>query len=185
MSFGGQSSSSDSERGLSFYDRLYFSDKARGEYDHVKTRAREAEADPGGLAFMPTVNALLPVGKYGLHPNTTTGVDQLGRDMFSRASGSRAQRGFNTAYNLEGVTGDAVRMVAPTLIPLQTQYALARAQAAPALRAASFGYAKTPMDIISSLLAGAGRSTSEGMGFGLGISGIGEVGALGAAAASA
>jgi hypothetical protein len=185
MSFGGQGSHSQSDRGLSLYDRLYFGDRAREEFNYVKGQSDQAVRDPGGLAFMPTVDRLLPVGRYGLNPNADMGAQQLGRDMFGRASGSRASRGFNTAHNLEGVVGDAVRMASPTLMPLVQQYALARATAAPALRAASFGYAKSPMDIISNLLAASGQSNSESMGFGMGVSGIGEVASIGAAGAGA
>jgi hypothetical protein len=184
MSFGGQDSSGTSDRGLSLYDRLYFGDRAKEEFNYVKGHSDAAVRDPAGLAFMPTVDRLLPVGKYGLHPGTEMGVHQLGRDMFGRASGSRAQRGFNTAHNLEGVTGDAIRMSTGTLLPLQTQYALSRAQMAPQLRGLSMGYAKTPMDVISNLLASSGSSQNQSEGVGMDASTLIPIAAAAIAAGS-
>jgi hypothetical protein len=184
MSFGGQASDSSSSRGLNWYERNHFSGLAPAEFGYLQSRARAAADDPGGLSYMNTVNALLPTGEFGLHPSSTMGVRQLGSESWNKASGSRAQRGFRAPTNLEAVLGDSMRMIAPQLIPLQTQYALGRAELAPKLRGLSMGYAATPMQIISSLLSGTGASTSSGMGFGLGLSGV-DVGGMSASAASA
>lgn len=159
-------SSSESSQGLLPGQRGYFSGLAPDEFSYARKRARQAEADPGGLQYQGVVNQLLPIGKYGLPTGATEGVYQLGRDLFTQASGSRASRGFRSPENLEAVLGDAVRMASGTLIPQSTQVALQRAQMAPALRQAAFGYASNPMQMINSLLSGSAQSASESFGFG-------------------
>lgn len=170
MSYGQQSSNSEQSSGLSPYYRNWFSTQTPDEYGYVRKRAREAERDPGGLQFMDTVNQLLPIGKYGLPTGATEGTYQLGRDLMTKYSGTRAMRGFNQPENLEGVLGDAVRMASGQLIPLSTQVAMQRAQMAPALREASFGYASSPMKVIQSLLSSSGQSKSSSSGFGFDVS---------------
>lgn len=170
MSFGSQSASSQQSRGLLGPERAYFSGLTPRLFSDVERTAQAAQDDPGGLEFMPVVNQLLPVGEYGLPPGAVAGAKQLGRDVFGSASANRAMRGGYSPSNLEGVLGDAVRMASPQLIPISTQYALQRAQMAPALRRSAFGYAMTPMEVISNLLAGTGEgfSRSSGFGFSLG-----------------
>lgn len=183
MSYSQNSSSSSSSRGLGNEQRQYFSWQTPEEYNYIKGAARRAAADPGGLSYMPTVDKLLPVGKYGTAASGDAGIAQLGRDMFSKTSGARAQRGFTTAPNLESVIGDSLRMASPQLIPLAQQYALQRAAMAPQLQQMSMGYTLTPMQIISNLLAGTGESSASGFGFGAGWNDSGNAAAGGAATA--
>jgi hypothetical protein len=63
-------------------------------------------------------------------------------------------------------------------------YAMKRAALAPTLRQASFGYAKTPIEIIQSLLANSGSGTGSSTGFGFTASLSGAVSDKQAAAAS-
>ena len=170
-SYGQQRSDSHSTQGLMPMQRQQFSNMTPGEFGYVRKRAREAEADPGGLQYQGVVDKLLPMGPYGLPEGATKGVYQLGRDMFTQASGSRAQRGFRSPANLEAVLGDSLRMASGALIPQSTQVALQRAQMAPALRQAAFGYASSPMQILQSLLAGSGESTGSSSGFGFSLAG--------------
>lgn len=171
FNYGEQESASESSQGLLPGQRAHFSGLAPGEFGYARKRARQAEADPGGLQYQGVVNQLLPMGKYGLPASANEGVYQLGRDLFTQASGSRARRGFQSPENLEAVLGDAVRMASGALIPQSTQVALQRAQMMPALRQASFGYASNPMQMINSLLSGSGQSTGSSSGFGFGASG--------------
>lgn len=177
MSFGmgKQSSKQSQSSGLDRPQRTLFSGWAPAEFGYARSRARAAEADPAGLAYRNVVDQMLPTGPYGLPYGATEGVYQLGRDLMSQYSGTRAQRGFNSPMNLEGVLGDAVRMAAPQLIPLSTNYALQRAQIAPALRQASFGYAQSPFEMLQSILSGSssGKGSSSGWGFNFG---LGEAG---------
>lgn len=166
MSFGQQSSESVSRRGLLPEQQYWASSQVPGLFGNVQQASQQAQTDPGGLQFQGAVNQLLPVGPYGVPTGATQGVMQLGQDLWSNASGARAARGGTSPYNLEGVLGDAVRMASPTLIPLATQTAFQRAAMAPQLRQSAFGYAMTPMQVISNLLSGTGESTSSSSGFG-------------------
>lgn len=166
FSYGSQKSESQSNQGLPAHWRSYYLDKSIPEFDYLQGRTRGYAQDPGGLRWQGDVDRLLPTGKYGLHPNLEGSTLQLGRDLFSNASSSRAMRGFNTPPSLEAVTGDAIRMASPQLANLQTQYALARAQMAPELQKLSFGYEQTPMQILQNLISGSGASSSSGSGFG-------------------
>lgn len=188
MSFGmqGGHSSSESQQGLLPGQRNYFSGLAPTEYGNVKQASTESMADPAGTNFLPFIERLIPSGRYGLPASVDQGMYQLGQDMFSKASASRAARGFNTASNLEGVTGDAIRMVSGQMIPTLTNYALQRAAMAPQLRGAFMGYATTPMQIISNLLSGTGESSASSSNFGFGISaGSGGGGSSGGSSPSA
>lgn len=162
MSFGSGGQSSSSTRGLAPDEHAYFSDKSRNLFTDTEGFSREAANDSGGLQYMSTVDQLLPLGRYGLPTSATEGTYQLGRDLFTQASGSRAQRGFSTPNNIEAVVGDAVRMASGQLIPQSIQMALTRAQMAPALRQAAFGYRMTPMQTLSNLLASSGASQGSG-----------------------
>ena len=171
MGFGGAGynqsrSSQSSSQGLLPEQRQYFSGLAPSEFGFVQGLSRQARKDPGGLQYQNVVDQLLPIGRYGLPTGATEGVYQLGRDLFTGASGARAQRGFNQPENLEGVLGDAVRMASGQLIPQSTQVALQRAQMAPALRQAAFGYGMTPMQTLQQLLAGSGASQGAASSFG-------------------
>lgn len=179
MSFGQQKSSSTQTRGLLSPQHSYFSGLTPDLFTGVEGTSRGARDDPGGLEFMPTVDQLLPVGEYGLPPGAVAGAKQLGRDMFSSASGQRAARGGFSPENLEGVAGDAIRMAAPQLLPYSMQYALQRAAMAPSLRRASFGYAMTPMEVVSNLLAGSGEGRSSSSGFGFSLSDMSPSGVFG------
>jgi len=162
MSYGQESHSQSS--GLNPDQRAWFSGQAPSLFRQSQGFSREAANDPGGLEYLNLIdNSLLPTGKYGLPQAATEGVYQLGRDLFANASASRAQRGFGQASNLEGVLGDAIRMASGQLIPISTQVALQRAQMAPALRQARFGYQMTPMQTLRDLLSGS--SVGQGSGF--------------------
>lgn len=182
MSYGQQSSNSQSERGLPGIYRVHFLNESIPEFGYVQNLSHGAAADPSGSRFMTQVDRMLPVGKYGLHPNMDMAVGQIGRDMFSNASASRTLRGFNNANNLEAVTGDAVRMASPVLAPLVSQYALDRANMAPKLQQLSVGYGTTPMNILQNLIGGSGTSSSTSGGFGFDISELLKAAGAGAAA---
>lgn len=167
MSYSQQSGKAKNSQGLMPEQRSYFSGQAPRLFGEAEGFARQAASDPGGLGFLNIIdNSLLPTGKYGLPTAATEGVYQLGRDLFTQASGSRAQRGFNTSANLEGVLGDAVRMASGQLIPMSTQVALERAKMAPQLQQARFGYQMTPMQTLQQLLSGSGQGQSSSSGFG-------------------
>ena len=172
MSFGMQGSESQQQqtRGLSPGDRSYFSGLAAPRFANFEKYAEESRQDPGGLQYQSVVDQLLPLGPYGLPTGATAGVQQLGRDVWSNASSSRAQRGFGNDTNLEAVLGDAVRMASGQLIPLSTQVALERAKMAPTLRQAAFNYGKSPIEIINALLASSGEGTGSSNSFGFGAS---------------
>ena len=74
--------------------RNYFSGLTPGYFKQAEQFSQQAAADPGGLQYQSTVDQLLPMGKYGLPASADQGVYQLGRDLFTQSSGSRAQRGF-------------------------------------------------------------------------------------------
>ena len=115
---------------------------------------------------MNTVNQLLPMGRFGMSQGADQGISQLGREMFTSASGNRAQRGFNTPYNLEAVLGDSMRMASGQLIPQANEFAMQRAQMAPQLRQAHFGFGSQPMQAMQQLLTGSSQGGSESHGFG-------------------
>ncbi len=170
MSFGlgynEHESEQQSSSGLFKPQRTYFSNISPKEFGYARGRALEAEQDPGGLQYQSVVDRLLPMGRYGLPAGSEAGVYQLGRDLFSRASGSRAQRGFTNPQNLEAVLGDSLRMASGQLIPQATQVALQRAQMAPALRQAAFGYGTAPLQFLQQLLSGSSEGTGSSSGFG-------------------
>lgn len=171
MSYGQQGSESRESRGLMPAQREYFSGLAPGIFDEARGFSRAAALDPAGLEYLPAVERMLPTGRYGLPSNVDAGVFQLGRDLFSGASGARALRGFGTPASLEGVAGDALRMASGQLAPLMTQYALQRAAITPQLRQMAFGFQMTPSQILSNLLAATGQSQSDSSGFGFNLSG--------------
>lgn len=173
MSFGMQESGSQSNQGLMPEQRYYFGSMMPELFGQARTRADEAYADPGGLAFQPVVDQLLPIGPYGVPTSATEGVKQLGRDLFTGVSGSRAMRGWASPYNLEGVVGDSVRMASGQLVPLATQTAFTRAQMAPALRQAAFNFGVSPFEMVSRAVSGSGQSSSSGSGFMLDASAFG------------
>lgn len=172
MSGNYQQSQSGAEQssGLMGADRGWFSNISPGRFRQFERFAREAGNDPGGLAYQSTVDKLLPMGKYGLPQGAEGGALQLGRDSFAGASGNRAQRGFNTPYNLEGVMGDAFRMMSGSLLPLTTQTALTRAGMAPQLRQTAFGYKTSPMQVLQNFVAGSSEGASRSAGYGGGAS---------------
>ncbi len=176
MSFGKQDSESRSSQGLNPGERVAMSNQAPGIYNQYRQRADTAMGDPGGLEYQSTVDQLLPMGKYGMAQSADQGAYQLGKDLFTSASGNRAQRGFNTPYNLEGVLGDSMRMASSQLMPQANAFAMQRAQMAPALRQASFGYGSAPMQALQQLLAGSSQSGSESHSFGGDASKILELG---------
>lgn len=165
------SQQSESSQGLMPTQRAWFSRRAPGLFGAFTDLANTGMGDPAGLQYEDTVNRMIPIGRYGLPTSATEGTYQVGRDLFSQASASRAGRGFRSPDNLEAVLGDAVRMASGTLIPLSTQFALQRAQIAPALRSAAFGYGRSPIDVLQNLLAGSGASSSSGSGFGFNAAG--------------
>ena len=193
MSFGMNKSKqrSSQEQGVTRQTRGFLSDRIPTQYETFRTRANQAYADPGGLEFESTVNRLLPQGRYGQSLGADQGISQLGRDTFGFASGNRAQRGFNTPYNLEGVLGDAMRMASGQLVPEANAFALQRAQMMPALRQAQFGYGSSILDMISKLVSGGtGKAASDSFGFqaampGAGSGGAGAGGGAGAASSGA
>jgi len=85
-----QESSQQQSSGLTPGVRDYFSNITPRHFGYARKRALDAEKDPGGLAYSSVVDQLLPIGKYGLPVGATEGVYQLGRDLFTQASGSRA-----------------------------------------------------------------------------------------------
>lgn len=165
MGFGVQSGSSKSTQGLIPGAREYFSNRSLPLFGDVEKASADAANDPAGLDFLPALNQLIPLGKYGLPVGAEAGVAQLGRDLFGQASSSRALRGGMTPMDLEGVLGDAIRSASGQLIPLSTQTAMQRAQMLPAFRQASFGYKMTPMDMVNKLLSGSGESSAKNFGF--------------------
>ena len=165
MSFGKQESEQRQSQGLNPGERVLFSNLAPHTFERFANRAKGAMNDPGGLDFMPTVDRLLPMGRYGMSQGADAGAMQFGRDLFTSASGNRAQRGFNTPYNLEGVTGDALRMASSQLIPQANAFAMQRAQMAPALRQAQFGYGAQPMQMLHGLLTGSSQGGGQSSGF--------------------
>lgn len=170
-SYGQSSSQSEQSQGLNPAQRAWFSRQAPGEFGRLQEFAARGAQDPGGLYYGQTVDQMLPIGRYGLPTGATEGVSQLGRDLYGQYSGSRAARGFNAPENLEGVIGDALRMASPQLLPLSTQFALQRAQLAPALRQASFGYGVAPFEAIRNILSGSGSGSSSANAFNLGLAG--------------
>ena len=183
FNFGKQSSKQESSQGLMPGERSYFSGLTPGYFRQFDTRAKQAMGDPGGLEYMNVVDRLLPTGRYGLPVGATEGVHQLGRDLFAQTSGARAARGFRSPDNLEAALGDAIRMASGQLIPLSTQFAMQRAQMAPALRSAAFGYGSAPLETLRNLLAssGASKGTSSGFGFGFTLPGGKDAASLPAA----
>lgn len=165
MSFGKQSSEQRSSTGLNPGERVWFSNRAPGAYRDVENLSTEAYNDPGGLAYQGVVDQLLPMGRYGQSQGADQGIMQLGREAFTGASGNRAQRGFNTPHSLDGVIGDAMRMASSQLIPQSNAFAMQRAQMAPALRQAAFGYGMTPMQTMQQLLTGSSQSGGTSSGF--------------------
>jgi hypothetical protein len=178
MSFGKQQSEQRQSSGLNPGERVLFSNAAKGQFDRAQGLADEAYRDPGGLAYQGMVNQLLPMGRYGMAQSVDDGISQLGRDLFVGASGNRAQRGFNTPYNLEGVLGDSMRMASSQLVPQANQFAMQRAQFAPQLRQAAFGYGQIPFQNLSQLLTGSsqGGASSSGFQFALPTPGSGAAG---------
>lgn len=172
-SYNQQSGSSSSSQGLTPEYRQYFSAQTPSAYARANAAAQQAQADPGGLAYQNVVNQLLPIGRYGLPTGATEGTYQLGRDLFTQASGSRAKRGFTQPENLEAVLGDAVRMASGQLIPQSTQVALQRAQMAPALQQSALGYGTAPIQTLQQLLAGSGQTQQQNSGFGFSAAGAG------------
>lgn len=168
MSFGMNKSDSESNQsqGLNPGERVWFSDRTPGMFQQFQGRSQEAMNDPGGLQFRHVVDQLLPQGRYGMSLGADQGAMQLGRDIFTGASGNRAQRGFNSPYNLEGVLGDALRMSSSQLIPQANQFAMQRAQFMPQLRQAHFGFGSQPMQMLQQLLTGSSQGGSSGSGFG-------------------
>lgn len=183
MSFGHQSSGSESSQGLFGEQRMQFSQMLPGLYGQARQRADEAYADPGGLQYQGVVDTLLPTGRYGLPTAATEGVAQLGRDTFSRASAARFMRGGGSPYNLEGVLGDSMRMAAPTLLPLSSQFALAKAQMHPALRRAAFDFGIAPFEMANRAVSGSGSSTSSSEGLMMDLNSILKMGVSGVGAA--
>lgn len=163
--FGYQQSKSKQSSGLNKNQRTYFSNVAPSAYSTIEKQARMGMEDPGGLEFQPVVDQLLPMGQYGGAASADPGLRQWGRDMFTQAAGNRAQRGFNTPYNFEAVAGDAMRMAAPRITDIATNYALQRAQMAPTLRQSSFGYAQAPFENINNILSGSSSGKSDSWGF--------------------
>ena len=173
MSFGSQSSDQQqqSQTGLLPEHRTYFSGLTPGLFSNVSQAARLGLEDPAGLDFTTQVDRLLPRGRYGVAPDAEMGVRQLGRDLFSQASAARALRGGYNPEHLESVLGDSIMAMSANIVPLQTQYAMARAQLAPQLRQAAFGFAVTPFQLASNILSqaveSAGTGHSSGIGFGV------------------
>lgn len=165
MSFGKQESEQRTSTGVNPGERVWFSDRAPGAYNQFKYRAEEAMNDPGGLQFQGVVDQLMPMGRYGMSQGADQGISQLGRDIFTGASGNRAQRGFNTPYNLEAVLGDSMRMASSQLVPQANAFALSRAQMAPALRQAHFGYGSAPMQTLQQILSGSSQGGGNSSGF--------------------
>ena len=162
---GGSGSKSNQNSGVHGDERGWFNAISPDQFNSFDSVARQAKNDPGGLDYQGTVDKLLPMGRYGQSQGADNGIMQLGRDLFSSASSNRAQRGFNTPYNLEGVLGDSMRMASSQLIPQANQFAQSRAQMAPALRQASFGYGSAPMQVIQNLLNGTSLGNSKSFGF--------------------
>ena len=172
--YGQSNSESEQSQGLTPAYRNWFSAQAPGEFGRLQGFADQARQDPGGLGYRSVVDQLLPIGRYGLPTGATEGVAQLGRDLYSQYSGSRANRGFRSPDNLEAVLGDALRMASPQLIPLSTQFAMQRAQMAPALQQSAFGYGAAPFDAIRNILASTGSGTSSSNAFNFSASGGGS-----------
>jgi hypothetical protein len=165
VSFGKQESQSQQSSGLNPGERVAFSNQAQGQFGNLQHAAERAAADPGGLAYRSTIDQLMPTGRYGMSAGADQGISQLGRDLFTQASANRAQRGFNTPYNLEAVLGDSMRMASGQLVPQANQWAMQRAQFAPALRQATFGYELAPMQAFQQLLTGSSQGGSQANGF--------------------
>jgi len=160
MSFGKEDSDSRQSQGLNPGERVWFSDRMPNKFKEFEAFAKRNMNDVGGLQFQNIRDQILPMGRYGMSQGADEGISQLGRDMFTGASGSRAQRGFNTPYNLEAVLGDSMRMASSQLVPAANQFALQRGQMLPMLRQAYFGYGSSPFDKMSNLLTGSSQGGS-------------------------
>ena len=165
MSFGKEDSDSRQSQGLNPGERVWFSDRMPNKFKEFEAFAKRNMNDVGGLQFQNIRDQILPMGRYGMSQGADEGISQLGRDMFTGASGSRAQRGFNTPYNLEAVLGDSMRMASSQLVPAANQFALQRGQMLPALRQAYFGYGSSPFDKWSNLLTGSSQGGASSNGF--------------------
>lgn len=172
MSFNRQSSNQKSRQGLDEPRAVMFSEMAPERFNQMERYSQEARNDPGGLQYRNTVDQLLPTGRYGMSQGADQGIMQLGRDMFSSASSNRAQRGFKSPHNLEAVLGDSMRMASSQLVPSANAWAMQKAQMAPALRQASFGYSSAPLNAIQNLLSGSGSGSGKSSGFGVDLSSL-------------
>lgn len=168
MGFGSgsyQQSKQSQASGLDKRQRAYFSGLTPQYVSRLDQDAQVGAQDPGGLRFQSDVNRLMPVGPYGLSPGSTEGVYQLGRDLMSKYSGSRAQRGFNSPSSLDAIFGDAIRMAAPQLMPLSESYNLERAKLGQLLGQTQFGYQNATLDAITKLLSGSSSGSGSSFGF--------------------
>lgn len=67
------------------------------------------------VKFGSTLSKFSEKGKFGIDPGFDAAISQIGRDMFSRASGSAASRGQLNPANLSAVVGSAIGQAAPAL----------------------------------------------------------------------
>jgi hypothetical protein len=108
---------------------------------------------------------LLPGGRYGLGSNADSGVNEYGRDMFSRTSADMGSRGFVSPEAQGGVIGSAIQRSLPSLIPQQQAFQLAQFQAPQNLVQTAGSAADYWARLLGSRQTGSSTGSSNGFNF--------------------
>lgn len=102
----------------------------------------------------------------GLLPQQTSGVNTLGRNLFSSISSNYAGRGLMAPDNVAGVIGSAVREASPQLMNMIGQNVRDSILIPEAVRQGRFAQLQNAMGLYPALLGSESHSTSSGGGIG-------------------
>lgn len=132
----------------------------------LSSLSAEAANAPFGTYMGRKITDFMPVGRFGMHPQTDKALQGLFSDQFSRSSASTARRGNLSPEGYQGAVSSAGAEWAKTAFPQIQAYQQYLAQLAPSLYGQRLGFANLPLQTGANLMG----SQSQSSGFGFGIS---------------
>ena len=158
MGLGVQSSNSEQESN---------SGLLRGDKSGISSYAAGLAPQLGGslMNFVRSQTPSFNTGRYGVAEEFDPAIEMLGNNMFNKASGNAAAKGFVSPGNLEGVIGSAVREAAPQLAQLADSAAQRRLFGPDQIMAQRFGTGQNFLTALSQLLGGSASGNSSSFGF--------------------